>query len=250
MAKILGIVGSHRFLGNCDVLVKAVAEAAGPEHELELLRLTDFNLKPCNGCYRCAGGDKKCVQDDDLDFIIDKMVKADAIIISAPTYVRGPSGIVKILGDRVVAIDQHLDDLWQKPAVVISAYGPEGDGGYSLTSLVSLTKMLGLDVKDFHAFLGALPGDSLRQPGVRERINEMGKALFGERRPRAEGECPYCGSDLWKFEKPGEAVCPICLTPAKFSMGEDGRMKVEYGEAVKKVYEYKWLNGHFRSDLS
>jgi len=249
MAKILGIVGSHRYLGNCEVLVKAVAEAAGAEHELDLLRLTDFDLKPCNGCYRCSGGNK-CVQDDDLDFIIDAMVKADAVIFSAPTYVRGPSGIIKILGDRVVAIDQHLDDLWQKPAVVISAYGPEGDAGYGLTSMLSLVKMLGFDVKDYDTFLGALPGEALFTPGAEERIANMGKAIFGDRREKKEGECPYCGCNLWKFEKPGEAVCPICLTPAKFSAGEDGKMKVTYGKAIKKVYEYEWLDGHFRSDLA
>lgn len=249
MAKILGIVCSHRYLGNCDIMVKAVAEGAGEGHELELLRLDDFDIKQCRGCYKCTGPDAKCVQDDALELIIDKLLWADGVIIASPTYVRGSSGLLSCLASRVIAVDQHLDELWEKPAVVIQAYGPEGDQGYAMMALLAQAQMLALDVKDHACILGALPGESLKDEKNVKRIKEMGKALFGERRENTEGECPYCGSNLWRYKTPEEAECPICLTPAKYSV-QDGKIHISYGESPTRVFDYNWLNNHFRADLS
>ena len=249
MGKILGIVGSCRRTGNSEILVKAVSEAAGDGHSLELLRLADFHIKQCRGCYKCTLPGGKCILDDDLNFIIEKMVEADGIIISTPTYVRGPAGIVKTLGDRVIAIAQHLDELWKKPAVVIGAHGPAGDEGYALTATIALTRMMGLDVKDAYTFLGALPAECMRTEGNEERVKAMGAALFGQRRPTGEGECPYCGGNIWKFRRPDLAYCPICMTEAKLHV-VNGAIEMEYGDSPTQVFGYDWLNSHFRADLA
>lgn len=249
MANILGIVCSHRYLGNCEILVKAVAKAAGEEHELRLLRLDDFDIKQCRGCYKCTGPEAKCVQEDDLEVIIQQLLWADGVIIASPTYVRGPSGLLSCLASRVIAVDQYLDELWEKPAVVIQAYGPEGDQGYAMMALLAQAQMLSLDVKDHAGLLGALPGESLKDEKNIKRVNEMGRALFGKRRENAEGECPYCGSNLWRYKSPEEAECPICLTPAKYT-AKDGGIVVTYGESPTQVFGYNWLNNHFRADLS
>lgn len=249
MAKILGIVCSHRYLGNCDILVKAVAKAAGEEHELELLRLDDFEIKQCRGCYKCTGPEAKCVQGDDLEFVIDRLLWADGVIIASPTYVRGPSPLLGCLASRVISIDQHLDELWKKPAVVIQAYGPEGDQGYAMTALLAQVQMLALDVKDHASILGALPGESLKDEKSVIRIQAMGSALFGQKHENAQGECPYCGSNLWRIKSPTEAECPICLTPVTYTV-QNGEIKTCYGESPTQVFGYNWLNNHFRADLS
>lgn len=249
MSKILGIIASPRHLGNSEILVKAAAQAAGEEHELELLRLEDFNLKQCKACYKCTMGDKKCILEDDLEFIIQKILEADGIIISTPTYVRGPSSALKMLGERVIAIAQHLDEYYRKPCVVIATHGPKGDEGYAYAATLSLVRMLGFDVKDAYSFLGAMPGEVFQTEGNEERVNKLGKALFGERRQAEEGECPYCWSDVWKMKKPNLAVCPMCALEAKLNV-VDGEIQVEYGETPTHVFEYEWLDDHFRADLS
>lgn len=250
MAKILGIIGSQRHLGNGEILVKAIADAAGPEHTLELLRLAEFNLLPCKACYKCTGTDGRCILDDDLNLIIDKMVEADAIIISTPTYVRGPAGILKTLGDRVIAIAQHLDQLYQKPTVVVATHGPAGDEGYALTAAVALARMMGLGVKDAYTYLGALPGECIQTEGNMERIQQMAQALFGQRRPAGEFECPYCGGNIWKFRQPNLAYCPICMTEDRMTVQPDGTITHTYGDSPTQVFGYDWLNNHFRADLS
>lgn len=249
MAKILGIVCSHRYLGNCDIMVKAVARAAGEEHELALLRLDDFYIRQCRGCYKCTGPEGRCVQEDDLEFIIEKLLWADGVIIASPTYVRGPSGLLNCLASRVIAVDQHLDELWKKPSVIIQAYGPEGDQGYAMMALLAQAQMLALDVKDHACILGALPGESLMNETNARRIEAMGKALFGAGHEPEEGECPYCGSNLWRYKSPEAAECPICLTPLTYTVN-DGAITVTYGESPTQVFGYDWLDHHFRADLS
>lgn len=249
MAKILGIIASPRHLGNTELLVKAAAKAAGGEHELELLRLDEFRLEKCKGCYKCTMGDKKCVLDDDLEFIIEKILEADGIIIGTPTYVRGLSASLKLLGERVIAIAQHLDEYYRKPCVVMVSYGPKGDEGYAYASTLALVRMMGLDVKDACEFLGSMPGEVFATEGNEERAARLGRALFGERRKAVPGECPYCWSDVWKLKKPGVAVCPMCALEAKIKE-VDGKIQYEYGETPTHVFEYGWLNTHFCSDLS
>lgn len=250
MAKILGIIGSQRRLGNGEILVKAAAQAAGSEHSLELLRLADFNLLPCKACYKCTQPGNLCPLDDDLYYIIDKMVEADGIIISSPTYVRGLAAIIKMLGERVIAIDQRLDDLWKKPCIVIVTHGPKGDEGYALTATLAMTRMMGLDVKDAYSFLGALPGEAMISEENFERIKRMGASLFGEPRQPENGECPYCWSDVWKFPQPNLAVCPICLLEAHLSADATGAITVKYGESPTQVFGYDWLYDHFKADLA
>ena len=86
MKKILGIIGSPRKLGNCEIMVKEISRQITTPHQLSLIRLIDFEILPCKGCYACLFKEKKCVQDDDLNTILDSIVKADALIVSTPTY--------------------------------------------------------------------------------------------------------------------------------------------------------------------
>ena len=53
MKTVLGIVASPRRLGNCEIMAKEISRQIPQPHELKLLRLSDFHIKPCRGCYLC-----------------------------------------------------------------------------------------------------------------------------------------------------------------------------------------------------
>lgn len=77
--KILGMVASFRKYGNSEIAVKEAllgAEEAGAE--TKLLRLTDYNIKPCTGCMRCVFKKKQCPLQDDVETIHKEMAVADA----------------------------------------------------------------------------------------------------------------------------------------------------------------------------
>ena len=105
--KVLGI-SCGRKLGNTEILVKEAlmgAESLGAE--VELVRLNDLNLKPCTGCNACvvslleksSSGD--CVIKDDFKFIEEKIMECDGLILGSPIYEKGPTGLLKILADRM-----------------------------------------------------------------------------------------------------------------------------------------------------
>ena len=83
--KVLGLVASYRRLGNTEILVKEAlmgAEAEGAE--VEILRLTDYEIQPCRGGALCLFGTKLCHIQDDLNYLLDKMNESDAIILGTP----------------------------------------------------------------------------------------------------------------------------------------------------------------------
>ncbi|MEJ2656789.1 MAG: flavodoxin family protein, partial [Desulfobacterales bacterium] len=117
MKKILGIIGSPRKLGNCEIMVKEISNQLSIPHELDLLRLQDFKILPCRGCYNCLFKTEDCILEDDLTTVIQAMAKADAYILSAPTYFLGINASLKMLLDRGISFYAHIEDLWGKPAV-------------------------------------------------------------------------------------------------------------------------------------
>ena len=69
--KILGISCSRRKLGNTNILVHHALKGASLEGaEIRFLRLTDLEIRQCNGCYKCMAKGTDCVQDDQLPELI------------------------------------------------------------------------------------------------------------------------------------------------------------------------------------
>ncbi len=251
MKRILGLVASQRKLGNGEVLVKAVAAAAAAavegESELQLLRLTDLDLRPCRGCYTCLIPGKRCPIEDDLYFLAEQIQNADAIIFSAPCYVLGPAAITKLIGDRMIALAQYLEHFWGKPCVIIGTSGISGWEGYTLSALISSARMLGWQVKDAQMFIGALPGEVLEQQSILSRATQMGQALFGPASRPSQGQCPTCWSEIWKFPEPGRAICPLCGQEAELEHSPEG-IVWKFGPPGKR-YEKEALQEHFHTWL-
>lgn len=242
MKKILGLVVSQRQTANGEILLKEAARASGDECQLELIRLAEWRLEPCRGCFTCLIPGKSCPIGDDLYLLAEKIKEADGIILAAPCYALGPAAVTKLFGDRIIALTQLLDDFWGKPCVIIVTAGNHGWEGYTLAALVAITRNMGLALKDSCLFIGALPGESVLMEGALERVRLLGSRLFGEERLPVQGECPNCWSDIWKFPKPEFAVCALCGQTAKLVTGGE-KVKWEYG-AQSARYQEAELVGH------
>ena len=97
---ILIISSSPRKGGNSDTLCdefKKGAETA--EHSVEKLFLRDYKINYCTGCGACYNT-KKCSQKDDMQIILDKMIKADVIVLATPVYFYTMCGQLKTMIDR------------------------------------------------------------------------------------------------------------------------------------------------------
>lgn len=69
--------------------------------EIEVIDIGKLKLQPCRGCFACWNKTPgKCVIQDDMAGIIQKMLEADVIIYSFPLYYFGIPSQMKLLFDR------------------------------------------------------------------------------------------------------------------------------------------------------
>lgn len=98
--KVIGIVGSPRPKGNTEYLVNEALEVLKQEGiEVEMIKLGEKSVAPCEGCNACKGL-LNCRIEDDFQEIFEKMEQADGIIVGSPVYFGSASPNVMALLDR------------------------------------------------------------------------------------------------------------------------------------------------------
>ena len=102
MKNVLIISSSPRKNGNSDTLCDRFAEGAKESgNTVEKIFLASKNIGYCSGCGVC-NDTHKCVQNDDMKEIIEKMFKADVIVFATPVYFYSMNGRMKNFIDRTV----------------------------------------------------------------------------------------------------------------------------------------------------
>ncbi|MBN1191472.1 MAG: flavodoxin family protein [Dehalococcoidales bacterium] len=124
--KILGLSCSPRKEGNTMLLLNEALQGAQQEGaEIELYSVAGKDLKPCEGCWKCANG-KECPIKDDMAGLQEKMLAADGIIFGAPIYFYGMSSQTKTIIDRSIALNTPGKSLANKVGGVIVTAGSLG----------------------------------------------------------------------------------------------------------------------------
>jgi multimeric flavodoxin WrbA len=119
---IVGVSGSPRVGGNTDMILQEALAAAKEEGaDVKLIRISDYNLKPCDACRTCYST-KKCVIDDDGEKVYQELLEADGIILGSPSYFQGVTAQMKIFIDRIgyLAIAHERKDFSGKVGGVIA----------------------------------------------------------------------------------------------------------------------------------
>ncbi|MGV8059502.1 MAG: flavodoxin family protein [Smithellaceae bacterium] len=101
--KVLAINGSPRKDGNTAILLNHVLQELEKEGlETELFQLSGKRIYGCMACYKCfKNKDQRCsVKDDQANECIEKMIKAEGIILGSPVYFADLTPEVKALIDR------------------------------------------------------------------------------------------------------------------------------------------------------
>lgn len=268
--KVLGIsVGRHN--SNTEILVKETlmgAEQAGAE--VEFVRLHDLYIKPCTGCNQCVvgmfekGQSGACVlKGDDYEWIDDKIMDCDGLVLGSPIYEKGPSGYLKSLNDRMscghdVAFRMIARDVREKKGITVGT-GPDprafkdrvatliavGGSEWDTLALPMLHMFcMSMQIEVLDKILAnwiGLPGTILFHPDILERAHNSGKHLVESfKKPVAEAKyigpndwiCPMCHSKLFEFrteKKNTSAKCGMC--------GLKGTINIVNGEIVFETTE-------------
>jgi multimeric flavodoxin WrbA len=107
MARLLAVNGSYRENGAIDQAVEvAVQQAAEAGATVEVILLRDFAIGFCTNCRHCTQvpGDApgECVQQDRMRDLVEKIERADAYILAAPTNFSSVTAIFKRFMERLV----------------------------------------------------------------------------------------------------------------------------------------------------
>lgn len=101
--KIIAFHGSPRVDGNSHILLKEVLKAIDKsQHKIQLFRLNEMNIRPCQNCGGCEETGL-CVVKDDMGEVYDAIREADRVIVASPIFFFGLSAQTKIMIDRCQA---------------------------------------------------------------------------------------------------------------------------------------------------
>jgi multimeric flavodoxin WrbA len=115
--KVIAFNGSPRKDGNTSTLIHHALEPLKAEGiETEVFQLGGHLVHGCTACYQCfARKDGRCaVEGDVINECIDKMVKADGILLGSPTYFSDVTTEMKALIDRAGFVAKANGNLLQR----------------------------------------------------------------------------------------------------------------------------------------
>ncbi len=218
--KILGMVCSFRKMGNTEIAVKAGltgAQEAGAY--VAMMRLTDYKIEPCRGCMTCVFKKAPCPIQDQAHQVYNTLLEYDGLILGAPTYILGPTGLLKTLLDRgmgfMYGYGRRLEG---RPALSMATAGIPGWETYALPLNALFLRALGYTIVDQFMVYGQGPGEAVYHQETLERAREKGRAMveqisqgkveyLGEEGPTS---CPYCHNSLLLLGSSATVKCPNC----------------------------------------
>lgn len=102
--KVLILSGSPRIGGNsdilCDEFIKGAKESG---NEVEKINVASKKITPCSACYYCKDHGGKCVHNDDMTSILQKIINCDVLVLASPVYFYSMNAQLKAVIDRTVA---------------------------------------------------------------------------------------------------------------------------------------------------
>ena len=111
MKKVLILSGSPRKGGNSDILCDEFARGARKQgHEVEKVFVSEKKIAPCSGCYYCKDHGGKCVYNDDMAELLQKIIDCNVLVLSSPVYFYAICAQLKIVIDRTVARWTELEN--------------------------------------------------------------------------------------------------------------------------------------------
>lgn len=104
MKNVVIISSTPRVQGNSEILANEFARGAKEAgHNVEVINLRNYSIKYCTGCYACHKIGK-CFQDDGMNELSEKLLKAEVLVFATPVYFYSMSGQLKVFIDRLVPI--------------------------------------------------------------------------------------------------------------------------------------------------
>ena len=166
--KVLLINGSPKINGNTAFALSQMAEVFAAEGiETETIQVGSREIRGCIGCGQCykAG---KCVFDDLVNEVVEKLAQADGIVVGSPVYYASPNGTLISFLDRLF-YSCHCDLRMKVGAsVVVARRGGCTAAMDVLNKYFTISQMPVSSSSYWNMIHGAKPGEAQQDPeGIR-----------------------------------------------------------------------------------
>lgn len=112
--KVVSILGSPLIdKGNTAMILNYFLEGLKEGGaDVDIFYTRKLNINPCKGCIACwVKTPGKCVQNDDMQMLLPKMIDADVWIFATPLYMDGMTSSLKALIDRLCPMGQPFMEI-------------------------------------------------------------------------------------------------------------------------------------------
>ena len=121
LKSILILTASGRNGSNSSIMAEvfaATAESRG--HEVKIVNVIDYNIKPCTGCGYCYEKGKPCIEDDDFNKLAPLIIAADVIVFACPVYWYNFPAQTKLVIDKFISFTYGRIPLRGKKAALLT----------------------------------------------------------------------------------------------------------------------------------
>ena len=218
----VSFVASERRRGNSELLGRFALSKAleNGADSGEIVYLRDFSIRECNGCMKCVFKEVPCPLEDDAYRLFEKISRADALFLVAPTYVLSIPGSLKLLIDRYLLMPGYFDKLYGRPAVSVGVAGLPGWEQFQLPLMNLFLLGMGFKIKESFVLYGAGPGEVFLKEEQIARVEKAVMNLCAEGKISSEEgyksqlsrHCPICFSTVFERIGGDRFRCPVCLS--------------------------------------
>jgi multimeric flavodoxin WrbA len=194
---VLAVNGSPRKKGNTELLLNAVLKPlADAGWETELFQIGGREIRGCAACGKCSESkDGKCIFTTDVfNTVMEKMIRADAIILGSPTYFADVTSEMKALIDRSGFTAMAGGRLFAGKigaAVVAVRRGAAVHAFDTMNHLFLISQMLIPGSTYWNMGYGLNKGDVLRDAEALANMEHLGKAVDWLGRATAPHKASY-----------------------------------------------------------
>lgn len=181
--KVVAFNGSPRRKGNTAILINEIFSILEKEGiETEMIQLGNKPVHGCTACGLCKEiQDGKChIKNDHLNFCIEKMIEADAIIIGSPVYFADVTPEVKALIDvagYVTRANNHLLKRKIGAGIIAVRRGGALHTFETINNFFLISQMIVPGSSYWNFAIGRNPGDVLNDEEGMETIRTLGENM-------------------------------------------------------------------------
>lgn len=171
--KILLISSSPRKNANSDILCDEFMRGALESGQTaEKIRLAESDINYCTGCCTCIGNPGSCVQNDDMNSLLKKVLDADVLVFASPVYFHSFNAHMKTFMDRVCPIYPliHNKDVY----FIVAAAGGSLPVGNAFKTFRTFTDCLDVSEKGTVAVTGVWNEGGVKGKRALKEAYEMG----------------------------------------------------------------------------